>query len=72
MLVKFTSCLEQFWHRHIRRGCCWFCKKRKIHSTFEISVEDVIESELEKPELGDFTISEYSEKGNLLKVIFFF
>ena len=57
------SSLEQFWHRHIRRGFCWCCKNSKVHSSFEISVEDVIQGELEKPELGDFTLSEYNEKG---------
>ena len=31
----------------------------------EITVEEFIESELEKPEVGDFTLSEYNEKGTL-------
>ncbi|XP_028401787.1 anoctamin-4-like isoform X2 [Dendronephthya gigantea] len=66
-LPKFCTdyllpCLERFWHRHVKRGCCWCCKNQKVHSSFEISIEDVIECELEKPELGDFTLSEYSEK----------
>ena len=62
--------LEQFWHRLVKRGFCWCCKDRKVHSSFEISVEDVIQSELEKPELGDFTLSEYNEKGKLLYCIY--
>jgi hypothetical protein len=69
LFVILFRILVRFWHRYIKRGCCWCCKDRKVHSSFEISVEEVIQSELEKPELGDFTISEYNEKGKLLLII---
>lgn len=57
------SWLKSLW----RRKCC----SSKVGASGEITfnVEDYLESERCKEELGDFTLSEYNEKGTQLKYL---
>ena len=51
-----------------KRKCC---NSNKVENSGERlkSLEDYLEHERTKEPLGDFTLSEYNEKGNLLKDI---
>ena len=57
MLFSCFSWLKSLW----RKKCC----NSKVAASGEIgfNVEDYLESERCKEELGDFTLSEYNEKG---------
>lgn len=44
-----------------RRKCC--SNRVSVSGEITVSVEDYLERERNKAELGDFTLSEYNEKG---------
>lgn len=53
----FVSWLKSLW----KRKCCG--SKVAASGELRFSIEDYLERERNKEELGDFTLSEYNEKG---------
>lgn len=59
-------CLLFRWlKRMLRRGCCSCCPSSKVEegAAKKRQIEDYLDYERQKEPLGDFTLSEYNEKG---------